>query len=163
MGLFATTTSMFTKMVGTVSDTATTNLASACLTDAENEIKKRLSKRYDFSGSPFLSTTSIPPMITTLAETLAIGYMYENMSRGSKEGFARADRYIKRVTENIQSLLDGEAQLTDSSGNLITEIAGDWATYSSTDNYAPTFNEDDPNSWGISQAKLDDISSERDS
>ncbi len=147
-------------MVGTIFDTATTSLASACIYDAENEIKKHLSKRYDFSAAPFLTTTSLPPMVTTLCETLAIGYMYENMSRGSKEGYARADRYINRVMKNIESLLAGEAQLTDSSGDLITEISGGWAVRATTE-YSPTFNEDDPKEWVVDQDKLDDIESER--
>lgn len=147
-------------MVGTVFDTATTNLASACVYDAENEIKKRLSTRYDFSATPFLTTTSIPPMITTLTETLAIGYMYENMARGSKEGYARADRYIKRVMENLEAIAEGEAKLMDSNGDLIDEIDGDWAIKSATD-YSPTFNEDEPNNWAVDQDKLDDIEDER--
>ena len=161
MGLFATTSSLSTKMVGTVFDTATTNLASASIYDAENEIKKRLSKRYDFSASPFLTTTTIPPIISTLTETLAIGYMYENMARGSTEGYARADRFINRVMDNLKSLLEGEVQLTDSSGNLIEEIEGDWVIHKTTD-YAPTFNEDDPDNWIVDPDKLDDISDERD-
>jgi hypothetical protein len=86
--------------------------------------------------------------------------MYENMARGSKEGYARADRYIERVMENIKQLLDGQAQLTDSSGNLVDEIAGDWAVYT-TENYTPTFNEDEPANWKPDQDKLDDIDSDR--
>ncbi len=162
MGFYTTTTAMAIKMVGTVFDTATTNLASACLYDAENELKKHLCKRYDLSAAPFDTTSSIPPILSTLAQNLAIGYMYENMSRGSKEGYARADRYIKKVMDNVATLLEGEAQLTDSSGSLITEIAGDWAVHSNTDDYPNTFNEDDPKSWAVSQTKLDDIADERD-
>jgi hypothetical protein len=147
-------------MVGTVFDTATTALAVACITDAENEVKKVLAARYDFSAAPLNTTTSIPPMITTLAETLALGYMYENMARGSKEGYARADRYIDRAMENMQMLVDGEAKLTDSNGDLVDEIDGDWAVHT-TENYSPTFNEDDPKNWRIDQDKLNDIEDER--
>lgn len=161
MGLFCTTTSLSTKMVGTIFDTATLALASACVYDAENEIKKILCKRYDFSAAPFLTTTSIPPMVTTLAETLAVGYMYENMARGSKEGYARADRFIDRAMENMQMLLDGEAQLTDANGDLIEEIGGEWAVYT-TENYPNTFNEDDPKTWRPSSAKIQDIDDDRD-
>lgn len=149
-------------MVGTVFDTATTSLASACITDAENEVRKMLSKRYDFSASPFLTTSSIPPVVTSLTETLALGYMYENMSRGSKEGYARADRYIKRAMENLTRLLEGDVQLMDSSGNLITEINDDWRVIGTNSSYAPTFNEDDPKDWRVDLDKLDDISNERD-
>ena len=101
-------------------------------------------------------------MLRSLAETLALGYMYENMARGSKEGYSRADRYIKRVMENIKSLLDGEAQLTDSSGSLIVEIKGDWAIRENTSSYQNTFNEDEPKEWAVSQDKLEDIADERD-
>lgn len=162
MGLFATTSSLQTKMVGTVFDTATTNLASACIYDAESEIKKQLSKRYDFAASPFLTTTTIPPIVTYMTETLALGYMYENMARGSKEGHQRADRYIKRVMDNLTSLQDGDVQLMDSSGSLITEITGDWIVRGTNSSYSPTFNEDDPTSWAVDQDKLDDIADERD-
>jgi hypothetical protein len=148
-------------MIGTKNDTATSALASVCITDAENEIKKRLAKRYDFSGSPFDTTTTIPPIITTLTETLAIGYMYENMARGSKEGHARADRYIKRVMDNITELLEGDAQLMDASGELIAETEGEWSVFNSTEGYSPTFNEDDPENWTPDQEKLDDIADER--
>jgi hypothetical protein len=147
-------------MVGTINDTATAALAAVCITDAENEIKKKLSKRYDFSGSPFDTTTSIPPIITSLTETLAIGYMYENMARGSKEGHARADRYIKRVMENLDSLATGASQILDTAGSAVTEIDGDWAVHT-TENYNTTFNEDDPENWSPDLDKLEDISDDR--
>lgn len=161
MGTFATTSSLAVKMIGTVFDTATTNLASACMFDAENEIQKRLAKRYDFTASPFLTTTTHPPMIVTLVQTLSIGYMYENMARGSKEGLARADRYLKRVFENIDGLLDGKFQLSDASGTLVTETEGEWKVYESASSYEPTFNEDSPESWSVDSDKLDDIASDR--
>jgi hypothetical protein len=159
--LFATTTSLQTKMVGTPTfDTATTNLASACIYDAENELRKLLSKRYDFGATPFLSASSLPPVIVTLTETLAIGYMYENMARGSKDGYARADRYIKRVMDDVALLVAGEAQLVDTAGAVVDEIAGDWAIIQTTQ-YEPTFNEDDPRKWKIDQDKLNDIAASR--
>jgi len=161
MGTFATTTSLFTKMVGTINDTTTVSLASVCIFDAENEVKKRLAKRYDFSASPFDTTTTHPPMIITLVQNLAIGYMYESMSRGSKESYARADRYIKKSIENIQGLLNGDFQLHDAAGDLVSETDGSWKVYESTSSYSPTFNEDEPTSWQPDEDKLDDIASDR--
>lgn len=156
------TGAMFTRMVGTPStDTATVALAGQCLTDAENEIKKRLAKRYDFTAAPFDTTTTYPPQYTSLVELLAIGYMYENMARGSKDSYARADRYIKKVSDNINDLLEGNAQLLDTSGNPVSEIDGEWTVYTTT-NYPNTFNEDDPENWKVSSDKLDDIEALRD-
>jgi hypothetical protein len=158
---FATTGAIFVKMVGTTNNTATAALATQCITDAENEIKKRLCKRYDFSASPFLTTTTYPPMIITLTENLAIGYMYESLARGGKESFVRADRFIKRVMDNLEQLQNGDAQLVGVSGTAVDEISGDWAIHA-TDSYPNTFNEDDPKDWSPSQDKLDAISDERD-
>jgi hypothetical protein len=100
-------------------------------------------------------------MITSLTETLTLGYMYENMARGSKEGHARADRYIKRAMDNLELLRNGEVQLVDADGELVDEIEGDWIIHA-TEDYAPTFNEDNPRHWRVSSAKLDDIADERD-
>jgi hypothetical protein len=158
---FSSATSLSVKMVGTIFDSATTSLATACITDADNEIKKRLAKRYDFSAAPFLTTTTYPPMIITLSETLAIGYMYENMARGSKEGYIRADRYIKKVMDNLNELNEGKAQLVDTTGVPVDEIDGEWQIQV-TEPYSHTFNEDEPTEWGVSSDKLDDIESERD-
>ena len=160
--LFATTTVLQTKMVGTPTfDTATLALASCCIYDAENEIRKRLASLYDFSASPFLTTTTLPPMIVTLTETLAIGYMYENMARGGKEGYVRSDRYIKRVSDNIKMLLDGDAKLVTSAGVDVAQLDNNWGIQVTTA-YPNTFNEDDPHDWEVSTNKLDDISTDRD-
>lgn len=155
-----TTTAMQTRMVGTVFDTATTSLATQCLTDAQNEINKHLASRYDISASPFNTTTSYPPQYTTMIEMLAIGYMYEHLSRGGKDAYNRADRYIDKVMANLEQLKDGDAILVDSNGDTVTEAEGDWAVYGTTA-YSKTFNEDDPDNWAVDQDKLDDIESER--
>ncbi len=149
-------------MIGTDFNTATIALASASIYDAENEIRKRLGVRYDFTAAPFLTTTSIPPIIISLTETLAIGYMYENMSRGSKEGYARADRYINRVDKNLTLIASGEAAIIGVSGTVIEVTENNNWQIRATDNYSPTFNEDDPLNWTPSQDKMDDIEDERD-
>jgi hypothetical protein len=158
---YATTTGLALKMIGTVFDTATTNLASSMITDASEEIRKKLSKRYDFSLATFETTTSRPVILNTICETLALGYMYENMSRGSKEGLARADRYIKRGMENLDILAIGDAELIDTSGNVVDQISTDWAVQSSTQDYANTFNEDKQTNWKPDPDKIDDIKAER--
>ncbi len=133
-------------MIGTTLDTATSALLTECITDAENEVKKQLSERYDLTQ--FTTTTSCP-ILGTLARDLTIGYAYEAMSRGSKEGMARADRYIMRVMENLKQIREGEVQLFDGNGILITELEGKWKVRSNIveGGYSPTFNEDDAKNW----------------
>lgn len=165
MGMFLdTTTSLEAKMIGTVFDTATISLANQCITDAENEIKKWIGKRYDLSDTTYFSSATVaPPLLKTLNADLAVGYMYESMSRGSKEGYARADRYIKRVMDNLKNLQDGTVALVNSSGDLVPEDADrEWKVYENVSSYAPTFNEDNPKNWKVSRNKLNDIDDERD-
>lgn len=160
--MFCTTTALQTKMIGTTFNTATTLLAEAAIVDAENEIKKKLSQRYDFSASPFLTTTTIPPIIRTICEWLAIGYTYEGGARGGKDTFARADRFIKRSMDKLTLIADGMA-IQDTAGSVIDPKSdGAYEIYSNADDYSTTFNEDNPLNWAIDSDKLDAIEAERD-
>lgn len=162
MGTFATTTSLDTLMVDTEFDTATTSLCSQLITQAENEIRKRLAKRYDVSSAYFQTSTSTPPMVTTLCEWLTQGYMYENLSRGGKDAYSRADRFLKKAMDNIDDIVDYKANLQDSSGSVITEATESLPMYSTSDDYHDTFGEDDPLNWNVDSDKLSDIADERD-
>ncbi len=158
---YSTTTAMAVKMVGTVFDAATIALVAVCLDDASEEIRKKLSKRYDFTTGAFDTTTTCPVIIKTICETLALGYAYENMARGSKEGLARADRYLKRGMDNLTLVASGDAALIGPNGVAVTQITTDWQAISNTSGYANTFNEDNPRDWKPDTNKIDDIKSER--
>lgn len=160
MGTYATTTALETMWGGT-SFTGLTAQATAFIEDAENEIDKYLAKRYDLSSAPFDTSTSIPPVVTKICKWLAIGYLYEANSRGSKESFARADRYIKRAEKNLMDIRDYKAELVDTGGAAVTDDSENLQIVSSTEDYAPTFNEDNPTNWAVDPTKISDISSER--
>lgn len=164
MGLYATTTGLQTKMVGTVFDSATTSLASACIYDAENEVKKYLSKRYDLETAYFTTATSIPPLVRSLTETLAVGFMTEHMARGSKEAIARGAAIQKRAMDNLTMIQEGKSQLFDTAGALIPEdsTGSDWQVLHNGETYAPTFDEGDPKNWKVDRDKLTDIADEKD-
>ena len=157
MGTYATTSSYDVILVGTTLDAATTSVISKCITWAENEINKKLSKRYDISS--FQST--VPPLVTSLCEQLALGYFYDNNSRGGKEGGARADRLIKRVMANLDELAAGKMELVNSAGSIIAPRGSAKGVLSSTSDYRSTFAEDDPLNWSIDSDKLTDISDDR--
>lgn len=159
MGIYSTVTALETMWVG-APFSGMEPVASACIDDAENEIDKRLAAKYDVSGWTTHALT--PPAVQTLCKWLALGYLHEATARGSKEAFARADRYIKKAEQNIQEILDGNAALVDSSGAVIESSSDDMPIYCNTTDYSPTFNEDDPKNWGVDEDKLDDIADERD-
>lgn len=162
MGTFCTTTSLETYWVGSSFD-GLTALASTCITDAEDEIRKRLSRRFDVSSDYFQTSTSTPPAIENICKWYALGLLFEATSRGGKDAYSRADRYLKKAESNITELLEYKAQLVDSSGDVVSDASDQMQVLSNTSTYSSTFNEDDELSWGVDSDKLDDIETERDS
>jgi len=162
MGLYATFTSLQTKMIGTNFDTLTTSLATAVLDESTNEINKYLSKRYDLSSSPFDIFANIPPVIRTISEWYGMGRMYEDMARGGEDAYVRADRYLKKAIANLEDIRDSKVDLFDTAGSIVLEMSNSsFAVYTNSDDYESTFNEDDPLNWKVDPDKLTDISSER--
>lgn len=161
MGVYATTTSLAVMMIGTTFDSLTTALASKLITHAENEINKHLSKRYDISS--FQTVTSVPPLVTSLAEQLAVGYMYRHMDRGGEHPDTRPAQIIKPIMENLKAIADYKMDLLNTAGAVINDMSNtSYRCLSTTDGYSNTFNEDDPLNWQVDSDKLDDISDERD-
>jgi len=147
-------------MIGTEFDTATSALADKMLTHAENEINKYISKRYDISS--FVSG-SVPPLLTSLCETLAEGYMHQRMSRGGKESMKRGQDLIDGVIKNLEGIRDYKMDVANTAGSIVTDMSQTaYRVLSNTTGYSSTFNEDDPLNWKVDQDKLDDISDERD-
>ena len=160
MGLYATTTSLETIMVGTSFDTATTALMGKMITHAENECNKYLSKRYDVGA---FTSTSIPPLLTSLTETMAEGYYFLRNSRGGgKDSVAYGKELLAQAKENLKLIADRKLDLLDVNGDPVDEFANaSFRLISSTSDYTPTFNEDDELNWKQDEDKLDDIDSER--
>lgn len=160
MGIFCTTTSLETQWGTGNSFSGLTALASDCITDAENEVKKRLAVKYDVSA--WATSAATPPVVQTITKWLAIGYLYEATARGSKESYGRADRYIKRGNKNLNEIIEGKAELTDSSGDVVAVDTNAKPVFGNTTDYHPTFNEDSPLNWTPDPDKMDDIDDERD-
>lgn len=160
MGVYATTTSMQTIMVGTNFDTITTNLMGKMITHAENEVNKYISKRYSVAR---FTTTSMPPLLTSLTETLAEGYYFLRNSRGGgADSVNYGKELIKQAQSNLQMIADRKLDLLGSDGDPVDESANSsYQIKSSTLNYSLTFNEDDELDWKVDQDKLDDIESGR--
>lgn len=160
MGLYCTTTSLQVLMVGTSFDTATTSLADKLIIHAENEINKYLSKRYDIET--FTPFANVPPIVTSLCETLAEGYMYQRMSRGGKDSMNRAKELIDQAIKNLEAIAKYELDVIDSGGDPVPDMSNTaYRVLSNTTGYANTFNEDNPLNWEVDPKKLQDIEDER--
>ena len=149
-------------MIGINFDAATTSLASAMIDDAEAEVNKYLSRRYDLSSATFQTSTSVPPIVRALTTTLAEGYMWERLSRGSKESLSRGKNLVDQVLKNLGQIASYKVDLVNTTGSLITDMSNTaFRVLSSTTDYSTTFNEDEETDWEVDPDKLDDISSER--
>ena len=161
--MYATTSSLDTRMVGLTFDTATTALAAEMIVDAENEVNKYLARRYDLSSSYFATTTAIPPIVRSLTTRLAEAYMWKSGSRGGKESITRGEALEKSVMKNLEDIAAYKGELTDTLGSIIPDKSNTaYRVLSNTQGYTPTFNEDKAESWRVDQDKLEDIRNERD-
>lgn len=165
MGTYATTTTLDTLMVGVTFDTATTSLAGTCITQAETKVREFISKRYDLSDANFaLTTTStVPPIITTLCEWYSSGLLWSFQSRGGVESLSRGKELRDLATENLTSISKYEHDVLNAAGSVIAD-KGETA-FRILDNTSPfteTFNEDDPLLWRVDKDKLKDIEDSRD-
>jgi len=149
-------------MVGIKFDSATTQLAEFSIEEAQDEINKWVSKRYDVST--FMTTTAFstnPPLLITLCQRLARGYMWESLSRGSKDSLKRADNIIKRVLDNLKLIEENKSDILGEDGVKLTERDSPSLVLSNTDKFNSTFDEDDPLEWTVDPDKLDQIRSDR--
>ncbi len=60
---------------------------------------------------------------------------------------------LNREQQFYLFLSEGKVYLVDTTGAPLTEIDGDWAVHSNTDDYANTFNEDDPLNWKVKKLR----------
>ena len=167
MGEYATTTSLDTLMVGVMFDTETTALATICITDAENEVRKYLSKRYDLNtGTVFeladTTTAATPPIVTTWTEAYATGLLYIRQSRGGAETIERGEKQLERVLTNLKEVADYKEDVIGVDGSVISDKSKtSFRVLDNTSDYSETFNEDDPLDWKVDADKISDIVSER--
>lgn len=159
---YSTTTVLETNMVGVTFDTATTNLSSNMIVEAQNEINKWVSKRYSISA--YVTETAYatnPPLLRSWCDRLAEGYTWIRISRGSKESITRGKELIKDVKDCLKALADNSVDLVDSGGSTISELENPQQVLSNSEDYHSTFDEDDPLNWSVDSDKLDAINSGR--
>lgn len=149
-------------MVGTTFDSATSALATECITQAETKIRERMSDRYDVNTDAWQTSTSTPPIVSTWCKWLSTGYCYENLARGGKDAFTRSDRYINKAMDNMTDVLEFKANVVDSTGSAIPDGSTTMQVLSSTKDYHDTFAEDNPLNWNVDPDKIDDIENDRD-
>lgn len=162
MATFCDVTSVAAMLPDTELNTATSSLIGECITNAEDEIRRALAVRYDISSDYFQTSTATPPGLRKICKWLSIGYTYEALSRGGKNAFDRADRYIKKAMDEIKSIQEYKSSLVDTAGSVIPGGTNNLPMFSNTEDYHDTFDEGREIRWRIDRDKLQDIRDEKD-
>jgi hypothetical protein len=158
LGTYATTTSLQAITFLTF-DSATTAMATECITDAEAEVNKLLAKRYDVGA--WSTSAATPPTIQSLAKRYAEGLFWQRNSRGNPADVKRGQDILDGVMANLCAIAEGKASIVDAAGDIVATRTGR-GVLSSTDSYTPTFGEDSDLNWRPDSDKVTDTEDARD-
>ena len=160
MGSYATTTSIskilpgFLKGNTTTSDTAGMNIFSHQFDNAEAKINAAIASRYDISGF-----TAIPPLLTKLAEDIAVYRVIRSTGYRVDDKNEYLDDY-KDAVNTLKQLMDGEAKLAYTDGSTVAVLSTN-RFLSSTKDYTPVAGLDDQDQWKRDSDEVDDQSDAR--
>lgn len=141
-----------------------TTITSAVLAqyagDVESEINSRLAKRY-------LLPLAMPcPILTAIATREAIFRTLVQRALIQFPPAQQGQHPLQLQHKDDQTLLDrlaqGDVQLVDSSGAIVSANLMELELYSTTEGYLPTFHEGAWNDQVQDKTKLDDILADRD-
>lgn len=162
MGSYATTSSLSqlipNALAGgtTTSDTEAVATFSTHIDRAEGDINAVLAEKYSL---PF---TAVPPSVRSWSQDLACFYFLRAaVAQDGRVGDSSSGQFkaaYERLLAAQASGFKGVLAMTD--GSLYSRKTST-RFLSSTKDYAPTFDQDDPKNWEVDPDRLDDISGER--
>lgn len=161
MGTYATNTSIaqilsqFAKDNSLTFDASGRAMVNKHITRAEGTVNGALARRYSL---PF---SSVPPEVTRITEDITCYYIIRAthwQSHGDTKNPYLED--FKTAFGDLKSIADGKSSLADTTGSLITtNVTGLYK--SSTEDYTPIFDVDEPTAWAVSDAKITDMEDAR--
>jgi len=160
MGTYATTTSISILLPYVLKgNTTTTDTIGAAnfshhIDRAEGLVNGYITARYSL---PF---SVVPPIIRTISEDIACYYFIRSTYPQDGERKNEYADSFKLAIGQLEAIRDGKTPLSATNGSLIPQITSG-KFISSTQNYAPTFNEDSPDDWDIDPDKDSDIGAGR--
>jgi phage gp36-like protein len=157
MGSYANTTNMKARFPGfPQSSTTFDTVLSDNITRAESVVNASIARRY---GLPF---TTVPPYIITIAEDLSAGYAYRSsFMRDSHNTSEWQEELVDKAMDMLKEIKDGDIDLVDTSGNIISERSTRTVITSNTEDYTLAFGLDTSTSWRVDPDRLSDIATDR--
>lgn len=140
--------------------TATAALIGSHITRADNIINGKIARRYDVGG--FVS--SAPPLLQTVSEDIASYFSYRSLYSSDNQNFNEWTDKFKDAMTILDEILNGDLDLVDSSGNLISERESTTTNGEVDSNTIDTqsfFDVDEPTEWAFDSDMLDTVAGNR--
>lgn len=131
------------------------------LTRAEGIVNSYIADRYDITS--FYTTTGGPVQLKAISEDLTAYFTMRTLYSGENQNYNEwVDKYNEMMAQ-LEMIREGKLALTDDTGTPFSERTSERVTLieSTTEDYAPYFDEDDSLDWRVDPDKLDDISDNR--
>lgn len=140
---------------------AISSLVGLHLARAEGIINSYITDRYDVTS--LYTVTGGPVILKMIAEDITTYFTIRSSYNGDNQSYNEwVDKYNLAI-EQLELIKDGDIALTDSNGTPFSERTTERINLveSTTEDYAPFFEEDDPLDWVVDSDKLDSINDDR--
>lgn len=157
MSRYSTITSIFLHLPGiSQNDSNTTDIVNHHINDVAGKIDSYVSQRYNVSG--WTSASSTPQVIRGISDALTSKRaMLSFFSQDGQNKNKWASALAKEAKEDLEKILKGELVVTVGG----TEEPTESEVKSSTENFTPVFEMDNPLDQQVDPERLDSIDSER--
>ena len=126
---------------------------------ADNVINGKIATRYQVSNF----TSSVPPLLKTISEDITSFYTYRSLFSSDNQNLSEWTDKFEEAMKMLKELHDGDMDLVDENNNIIDEITTSAIDRieSTTQDYQPFFDEDEPVDWKTDDDKLTNIKDNR--
>lgn len=164
---YATSTSILLLLPGLPQTTSTNGytetvaLIDPHITRADNIINGKIAQRYSISG--FNTSGSVPPMLKTLSEDIASYFTYRSLYSSDNQNFNEWTDKFKMAVEMLDQIRESELDLVNSTGAIIPDrtTATIDKIISTTEDYQPFFDIDEPTDWKNDEDREDEVKDAR--
>jgi len=154
---YSTSTSIYTMLPGLTNNSATTAIINQYNTRVKGKIGNYVIGLY--TPANWSNAASTPPGIIQISDSIiAMWTMRSLFTRDGQNVNNWVAELGKQALEDLKKIADGEITLVNNSGGLETTKT---QIQSSSEDYTPIFDLDEPEDWIIDTDQLDTISDDR--
>ena len=126
---------------------------------ADNVINGKIAIRYNVANF----TSTVPPLVKTISEDITSYFTYRSLFSSDNQNLNEWTDKYKESIQMLDDIRNGDMDLIDENGNIIgeKETSDVDKIESTTQDYQPFFDEDEPIEWAVDGDKLTNIKDNR--